>query len=987
MDGSAHPESPGRAPRSLTRRRVLQLGGLATAAVAGSQWLAPGTAWADTYDGMRGTWLLLLTGSGFDATAAPFSGALSRLGSQAGANQSSMAPTSASLWPDLPIGSVSANVTSSYKRLKSMALAFVQPGTGLTGDSSLAAAIGTGLDWLNANAYTASGTQYDNWWDWMIGSPESLLDVCVLMYSQLTSTQITNYCTAVDHFVPASSIASYSGHATGANRVDLCHVLALRGVVGKNPSSITTASSGLSPLFPDVLSSDGYYADGSYIQHSCIPYAGTYGEVFVGGLSKLLALFAGTTWAVTDPNVQYFYKAVTDGWSPFLYNGLVMDGVSGRAVSRGVQTGDPLQVQQDEHTRGHAVLGDILRLADGGSAGATTSAAWKALVKGSMQRDYYEPLLNDADVDIPELARAQALLNDSTVTGAAESVGSWVFGMDRAVHRRPGWAAQLSICSARTSFYETGNNENLRGWHQNSGLLYWYGNTYGDGQYSDAFWPTVDPYMLPGTTVSTLALADAAGGQWSATRPTNTFAGGTTDGTYAVVGQDVRGLQSTLVGKKSWFCLDDSIFCLGAGITCADNTDVQTTVDNRNLGANNGQVFTVDGTAQPSTLGWTKTFTDPGSMAVGGMGAWVFPQGGTVTVKRVAQTGAWADINSGSSTTSITRNYLSMWFDHGTNPTGASYCYQLMPGATAAQAAARVAAPNVTVLANTADAQAVSVPSLGLTMANFFTAGTAGPITVSAPCSVLLNEGNGSMTVAVSDPTRASTTVQVTIAKSGYASVTTASGISVLSTGSQVSLLVETGGALGTSRTATVSASGTAPAGTTASTLAATATTYVRDGSYAGTNYGGQTTMTVKNANNTNSGYNREALLKFDVSGVSGKISRAVLWVYGNVSDSGGTQTTLQTYALTSDSWTETGVTWNSAPARGTALGTGMISTRADWVGLDATSAVAAAQPSAGGDGTAALAVFEPLGTPGLAVLLNTRLTTPNPPQLEVISG
>lgn len=988
MDGRDHPESPDRVSRSLSRRRLLQLGSLATAAVAGSQWIGPGTAWAgDTYDGMRGVWLSLLTGSGFDATTEPYSGVLTKLGSQASTNQSSMAPGASSLWPDLPIGTVSANVTGSCKRLKAMALAYVQPGTGLTGSTSLASAVSSGLDWLCANAYTTSVTQYDNWWDWMIGSPEALLDVCVLMYSTLTATQIANYCAAVDHFVPASSIASYSGHATGANRVDLCHVLALRGVVGKDASSIGTASSGLSPLFPDVLSSDGYYADGSYIQHGCIPYAGTYGEVFVGGLGKLLALFAGTTWAVTDPNVQHFYTAVSNVWAPFLYNGLVMDGVSGRAISRGVQNSDPLLVQQDEHTRGHAILSDILRLADGGSAGATTSAAWKAFVKGSMQRDHYEPLLNDAGLDIPELARAQTLLNDTTVTGAAETVASQVFGMDRAVHRRPDWAAQLSICSARTSFYETGNNENLRGWHQNSGLLYWYGATSGDGQYSDAFWPTVDPYLLPGTTVSTLALADAAGGQWSATRPTNTFAGGTTDGTYAVVGQDVRGLQSTLVGKKSWFLLDDSIFCLGAGITCTDAADVQTTVDNRNLGADNTQAFTVDGTNQPSTLGWSRAFTDPGYMAVCGMGAWVFPQGGTVNVKRVARTGAWSDVNSGSSTASITRNYLSMWFDHGTDPSGAGYCYQLMPGATDSQAAARAAAPNVTVLANTAQVQAVSVPSLGLTMANFFAAGTAGPITASAPCSVVVNENDGRMTVTVSDPTRASTTVRVTIAKRGYTSVTATSGISVLSTSGELSLLAETGGALGTTRTAVVSRSGRPPAETTASALPATASTYVRDGSYAGTDYAGQTTMTVKNANNTDSGYNREALLKFDVSGVHGKVSRAVLWVHGMVSDSGGTQTTLQAFGLASGAWTETGVTWSNAPARSTALGTGMISTGADWVGLDVTAAVAAAQKSAGGDGTAALAVFEPLGATGLAVILATRLNTANPPQLEVVSG
>lgn len=606
------------------------------------------------------------------------------------------------------------------------------------------------------------------------------------------------------------------------------------------------------------------------------------------------------------------------------------------------------------------------------------------MVKGWLQREYYEPLVNDPAVEVPELAQAQALLNDSAVTATAEPVNHRLFGMDRSVHRRPTWAAQLSMCSSRTGFYEHGNGENVRGWHTNSGMLSWWGTNYGNGQYSDEFWPTVDPYSLPGTTVSLKALADAAGQAWGKDRPNAPWAGGTTDGTFAAVGQDVRGLQSTLVGKKSWFCLDDSIYCLGAGITSTDGAGVRTTVDNRNMGPNNTFVFSVDGVTQPSTLGWNQTFTNPGYMTVNGMGSWVFPRCGTVKAQRVARTGKWSDINVGGSTSAITRNYVTMTVEHGADPSGASYCYQLMPGATSAQAAARAAAPNVTVLSNTASAQAISVPSLGLTMANFFAADTAGPITVDKPCSVLIREQSGVMTVAVSDPTRAATTVEVTIAKTGYPRVTgTPSGISALTTTGQIKLLAEVGGTLGACRTITLSGTGATVATGTASHLPASASTYVRDGSHADTNFGNLTTMTAKNTNTVGSGYTRRALTKFDLTGLGGTVQRAVLWVYGGVSDSGGVQTMLQAFGLDSSSWSESTVTWNTAPALGTAQGTGLVGTRADWVGLDVTSVVAAAKPS----GTAALAVFEPLGAVGLAAVLNTRINAANPPQLEVITS
>ncbi|MFC9392766.1 polysaccharide lyase family 8 super-sandwich domain-containing protein [Streptomyces sp. NPDC057027] len=976
----------GSTPTALSRRRLFQSGIAVAAVAAASQLLHPQPARAaDTYDSMRDVWVRMLTGTGFDPAAAPFAGALSSLGSQAGSFQSTMAPSSGSLWSDLPIGTVSANVTSSYVRLRTMALAYVQPNTGLTASPALASAVSTGLDWMHAHAYTPTTTTYNNWWDWQIGAPQRLLDVCALMYPRLTQAQIAGFCAAVDHFVPASAVATYSGTSTGANRVDLCRVLALRGVLGKSSAPVSTAQQALSPVFPYVREGDGIHADGSYLQHTYIPYAGTYGQVLLNGLSKMFTLLAGTTWAVNDPAVQNISAAVTMAWAPFVYNGLVMDGVSGRGISRGVSNSDPLKIQQDDHIRGQGVVSDILRLATSGLASPAQSAAWKSMVKGWLQRDYYAPPMSSKSLEIPELARAQALLDDSTVTAAAEPVESRVFGMDRAVHRRGGWSAQLSLCSGRTSFYETGNGENLRGWHTSSGMLYWYGDTYGNGQYSDAFWPTADPYLLPGTTVSTRPLADAAGGSWGASHPDATWAGGTTDGTYSAVGQDVRGLQSTLTGKKSWFCLDDSIFCLGAGITCTDGYDVRTTVDNRNLGPNNSQVFTADGTVQPSTLGWNQSFTDCRYMAVGGMGAWVFPGGTTVKAKRVARTGAWSDINTGSSTAPITRNYLSLWFEHGTDPVDASYGYQLMPGATATAAAARAANPNVTVLSNTAQAQAISCPSLGLTMANFFAAGSAGPITVDGPCSVLMKEQSGSMTVVVSDPTRGTATVRVTIARSTYKSVQASSGVQVLSTSGQVVLIAETGGTQGAGRTVTLSTSGTAPATATASCLGATATTYVRDGSYAAINYGNTTTMVVKNSNIANNGYNRRSLLAFDVSGLSGRVTRAVLWVYGNVQDSAGSQTTLQAFTTSSGDWTETGVTWSTTPSLVTGLGTGTVSKGYDWVGLDVTAAVAAARASA--DGPVSLALFEPLGAAGLAAVLHTRLSATHPPQLEVITG
>jgi hyaluronate lyase len=732
------------------------------------------SAAADEFDTLRTTWRSLLLGTGFSPTAEPFRTKLADLGDQAERWRSSMAPARGSLWPDAVFADpepdtdqesygYSQKIQVSYVRLKTMAEAYAQPGTGLTGDAGLKSAVLTGLDHMYSQVYNENTTRYGNWYSWQIGAPQPLLDICVLLHDDLSPARIDNFTRAVDHFVPDSAVGSYTGTSTGANRVDLCRVLALRGVVGRKAAKIALARDALSPVFPYVTTGDGLYADGSFIQHTTVPYTGSYGSVLLGGLGMLFALLAGSSWAVTDPNRQIVFDAVEHAWAPFLYNGLVMDGVSGRAISRGVSAGDPKKIQQSDHLRGHGIIGSIALLGQGASS--AENARWRGLVKGWLRRDYYSPVLSDLTLSVAQLARIKDIQDDGSVTAVAEPTGHRLFpSMDRAVHRRPGWAASISMASKRITYYENGNGENGRGWHTGSGMLYWWGDTYANGQYSDAFWPTVDPYRLPGITASRKRLADGEGGAWGVAKPDVNWVGGATDGTYAAVGQYLRGLSSTLMAKKSWFCLDDAIVCLGAGIKCGDGTGVESVVDNRNLGPTGGSPFTVDGTRRPSTYPWSGTLRGARWAHIGGHGGYVFPGGSDVRALREERTGSWRDINGGGAPDAISRRYLTMWFDHGTNPFDAAYAYLLMPGASTAQTSARAADIGwLTVLANTDDQQGIEVSSLGFTAVNFWFGGTVGSLTASAPACVMIREKpDGTAVICVCDPMRMRTSLTLT---------------------------------------------------------------------------------------------------------------------------------------------------------------------------------------------------------------------------------
>nr|WP_229833197.1 polysaccharide lyase 8 family protein [Streptomyces purpureus] len=693
---------------------------------------------ADEFDTLRARWLTLQLGTGYDPAAAPYASRLAETGELARGFQASMAPTATSLWPghafDPPSG-----ITKSYSRLWTMTEAYLQQGTGLTGDESLLADVVRGLDHLSARVYHPGTTRYGNWWEWQIGSPRLLMDIVAALHDHLGPDRVQAACAAVDHFIPDSALGSYTGTSTGANRVDLCRSVALRGVLGRDPAKLALARDALSPVFPYVTRGDGLYADGSFVQHTWVAYSGTYGQVLLDGLGRLFTLLAGSTWAVTDPARQIILDGVEHAYAPLIYNGLAMDSVNGRAISRGYARDDARKILRGDHFHGQGLIAAIALLAAGASPAERDR--WHARVKGWIERDTVSPILTARQFGVADLARLHAVAA-APGPAAPEPVGHRLFAaMDRAVHRRPGWAANIAMASERISYYECGNGENPRGWHTGAGMLYWWGPGPGaDAQYTDWFWPTVDPYRLPGTTVSTKRLADRAGGEWGQPKPAVQWVGGATDGEFAAVGQHLKGLGSTLEARKSWFCAADTVICLGAGITSTDGVPVETVVDNRNLGEQGTQAFT----------------TGPRWAHLEGHGGWVLPGGtGALRTLREDRTGAWSDINAGSSTERRTRRYQTLWLDHGTNPTQAAYAYLLMPGASRRAVAARSHDLGwLEILDNTADRQAVAVRSLGLTAANFWRAGTVERLKVSAPASVLVRRRRSTAVLAVSEPPR-----------------------------------------------------------------------------------------------------------------------------------------------------------------------------------------------------------------------------------------
>ncbi|MFP5114645.1 polysaccharide lyase 8 family protein [Bacillaceae bacterium C204] len=695
------------------------------------------------------------------------------------------------LWKNLVSTTNSAEITSAYNNLKDMALAYSIKDSNLYHNEALKVDLLNALDWMYANRYNEQKSEYGNWWDWEIGTPKRLNDIMVLMYDDLTTTQLNNYIRAIDRFDPDPKVRTLNGvKETGANLLDKIFIANLGGVIGKNSDKITQGHDALSKEYDYVDHGDGVYKDGSLVQHFNIAYTGAYGAVWLTRTADILYLLKGSPWEITDPNINNVFNWATDSFEPVIYKGAVMDMVNGRTLSR---------QYENDHDKGRGIILSLLNLAD--AAPQEKSTFIKRMVKEWIQTDTTFPNYT-AGLSIYDINLVKSLMADSAIQPRGELLKNQVLaGMDRVVHLRPGFGFAISMFSDRISAFEFGNGENSKGWYTGIGMTNLYNNDL--KQFKNDFWPTVDSFRLAGTTT------DGSKGilkDWAAYYNTRTWAGGSTmDGYYGTASMDfslanVTG--SSLQGKKSWFMFDDEIVALGSDIKGGDNRKVETIVENRQLSDAGDNQLTVNGETKPSSLGWSEQMENvkwahlEGNVQHSDIG-YYFPESARIDSLREARTGSWRDINSGGPTTPITRNYLSLAFNHGINPQDASYSYVLLPNKSKEDVEAYSQNPNVTILSNTKDVHSVKETSLGITAANFFAPGTADFITAENPASVMVKEKQGELTLSVSDPTQKQDKVIIDLDKTGISVISKDDTVNVLQTSPTIKVEINVAGSIG----------------------------------------------------------------------------------------------------------------------------------------------------------------------------------------------
>ena len=690
-------------------------------------------------------------------------------------------PNREELWGKYGSGYISEHLTQTLTDLRFMARAFAAKDSPLYKNRRLKNDILNALRWFYANRYhegIAPSAMYGNWWDWCIGAPQKLCDILILMYDYISTKDMNRYLAAIRYFsIQPDRALKGPNPLTGANLLDSATVCALSGALEENNLRLTEARDAISQLLPYVTRGDGFYEDGSFIQHTVFPYTGSYGAVTLAGIENILYILNGTTWRIEDPNIAHVFEWVRTAFQPLFHKTAIMDMVSGRSIAR---------KNASDHSRGKALLARILAL-----AALTDDPIIKMNIRSFVKANIIEDTLYFSDPRYNEtyftamnpndaLAFKQ-LLKDETVKPQQPSPLTHIYaGMDRAVFRQKGYTLGISMHSSRTGAFEIGNGENKRAWHTSDGWISLYNDD--QLQYADNYWATVDHHRLNGTTTDH---SERTNKNWALNTSSKHWVGGVSlHGIYGVAGMEYEAEKtfSSLTAKKAWFLFDNEIVCLGAGITASDNRPVETIVENRKLRNAGDTYFSVDGVEVLPTFGsvplhnprWAflSANTEDGMDSIG----YYFPEGGEYSAARELRTGNWYAVNDHLSEEDLLRNFLSIGLQHGNNPTDARYAYALLPCLTEQETGAYSRSPDIRIIANTAAVQAVQEQQLGITGCAFWKKGSISlnavklrSIEAAQPCAVMVQkDSNGKLSLAVSDPTQLQSSVEITLTGENY---------------------------------------------------------------------------------------------------------------------------------------------------------------------------------------------------------------------------
>ncbi|XP_031617235.1 uncharacterized protein LOC116337072 [Contarinia nasturtii] len=644
----------------------------------------------------------------------------------------------------------SAQITQTVRNIEKMAVLYQTSHSTYYQNNTLRKDILFAINYFYDQMYNEKIEKiYGNWWDWEIGTPQSYNNVLLLMFDDLSQVKLNKYIRSVDRFVPDPTKSSrFKEKETGANLLDKTFIVMVRGILNNNVNKVRQGMNATNDVYEIVQNGDGFYKDGSLIQHKYVPYTGGYGEVLLARSADIYELFSGTDKLTYVQGIENLYTYIETSFLPVMRRAEIFDMTRARGISRQATT---------SRIVGRIMLYEILVISSQNQDSSYRDKYARyvkeaiSIASNGTKDSYYNGL------SIHKTQTFQHLMNDNSIRPdfGVRDRNHMLSAMDQMTHQKTHFAAGLSLFGRKISSFECGNGENLKGFYMGTGVLYLYNNDI--GQYDDDYWATINMTRLPGTTTDHKfgSLID-----WKSYNNPKSWTGGVSDGVIGSASmhysmQNVTG--SSLEAKKSWFFLTDKIVAMGAAISSNENVDTETIVENRRLEKDGSNVLQVEG--KEVALGQGILFKKATWAHIKGKNdqsdiGYVFPRSENIYAEKKKQSGKWSDVNKGGSTNVVSSMFATLSIPHGKSPSGTDYAYVILPGKNQKETSTYAQKIDVSIISNTKKQQVIYDGADDVWMGNFYEIGKVNEIEATTSGAIVINYHDSSLNVVMADPTK-----------------------------------------------------------------------------------------------------------------------------------------------------------------------------------------------------------------------------------------
>lgn len=555
----------------------------------------------------------------------------------------------------------------------------------------------------------------DNWYENQISAPQDMGVILILM--RYGKTQVPEEL--------ENSILLYMKQTggdpedqAGANKTDIALHWLYRGCLQEDKSVIDKAVlHSFMPLAYVASNQEGIQYDLSYFQHGSQLYVGGYAPVMLSGVTRVAEYTADTEYKLSANQLNVLYKFINETYMKSIRGHVQFYNVVGRSVSR---------------------------------PGALNCSGFTGTLDKMKRIDPAHSAEYDKQI---------AILKGNGYGSITDNFTHYYIG-DWSLFQGKNYSVGVRMASNRTRKCENGNKENLKGFFMSDGSM----NLALDGEeYFDIF-PTWDWNRVPGVTNPQMAEIPLAS-SWGEAGESE-FCGGLSAEANGLSGfrftANTHGI--SMSANKAWFFLDGRIVCLGSGITSSMAEPINTTVNQCMFKDN--LAYAINGQENTASIGAEVSDQSLDWIWHGNVG-YFFPEEQKVSLKAENRNGSWYEINNTRSKDQVEKEVCTIWLNHGTAPSNATYSYIIVPGIDNVGAMKNYNIKDTEIIANSANVQAVQDVANNMIQAMFYQKGSISAngikVSVDKPCALMLQKSGSNFELYFSDPSHKLSSLTVTV--------------------------------------------------------------------------------------------------------------------------------------------------------------------------------------------------------------------------------